>query len=110
MLSRPAHLEEDTRRITLMTNDDSRCVSSTTVIARVAHDLLYNGEVTPIEKLVEICQDIDPRTIPHLMAAYEGELEDLEIEEWRIILARHPIRKNELKIFSRVRFIFVWCG
>ena len=81
MLSRPAHLEEDTRRITLMTNDDSRCVSSTTVIARVAHDLLYNGEVTPIEKLVEICQDIDPRTIPHLMAAYEGELEDLEIDD-----------------------------
>lgn len=74
-------LRDDCRRLTLLTNDDTRCVSSMTLIARMAHDLLYNDRETSYEDMEELCCDIDRRTLPFLQQAYDGELEDLELDD-----------------------------
>lgn len=74
-------LDERVRQLVLMTNDDSRCVSTATVLARMAHSLLHTGEPATYDALAGICYSIDTRTIPYLDAAYKGSLEDLELDD-----------------------------
>lgn len=81
LLSTAENLDEHTRQIVLMTNDDTRCVSTTTVIARMVHSLLNTGEAAPYEDLYELCCSLDSRTIPFLKMAHEGTLEEMELDD-----------------------------
>lgn len=74
-------LRDDCRRLTLMTNDDTRCVSSMTLIARMAHDLLYNDKETSYDDMEDLCCDIDRRTLSFLQQAYDGPVELLELDD-----------------------------
>lgn len=64
-----------------LTHWDSRCVSSSVVIAMMAHDLLWHRRETPYDQLEGICRRIDHRTLPYLETARNGSLEDFELDD-----------------------------
>lgn len=74
-------LMEHTRRVILMTHDDSRCVASGKVLARMVHSLLHKEEEPSIEELTAIVQESDPRALPYLQKAYEGDIEGLKVDD-----------------------------
>lgn len=74
-------LMEHTRRITLMTHDDSKCVSTAKVMARMFYSLLHNGSEPSFEELEGICLDNDPRTLPYLHAARDGEIDTMAVDD-----------------------------
>lgn len=75
------NLMEHTRRITLMTHDDSRCVSSAKVLARMFHTLLHHETPASVEELEGICIDNDPRTLPFLQAAHKGDIDAIKVDD-----------------------------
>lgn len=81
MLSPRDTLDEDTRKAILLTHDDSRCVSSATIMAHVVHELLHHDREPEFDQLCDICKDIDHRTLPYLEAARDKKLADLEIDD-----------------------------
>lgn len=72
---------EITRQLTLLTHDDTRCVSSATIVAHMVHSLLYKGRESTYEELEEISQGIDSRTTVYLKKTYEGKIDELEIDD-----------------------------
>lgn len=74
-------LLEHTRKLVLMTNDDSRCVCTTVILAKMAHSLLTKGRETPIDELIAVCNRIDSRTLPFLKAAYDGDTGMLDLDD-----------------------------
>ncbi len=79
--SRYVDLMEHTRRITLITNDDNRCVSTGMILARTAHSLLWDEKLPDFEDLVDICEHIDPRTLQWLEKTRVRKIEDLELDD-----------------------------
>ena len=79
--SRYVDLMEHTRRITLITNDDNRCVSTGMILARTAHSLLWDEKLPDFEDLVDICEHIDPRTLQLLEKTRVCKIEDLELDD-----------------------------
>lgn len=79
--SHPDNLMEDTRRLVLMTNDDSRCVTTTLVLAKVANSLLHHDRIPAYEELEAICYKVDPRTLPWLEKAYRRDIEELDLDD-----------------------------
>ena len=79
--SRYVDLMEHTRRITLITNDDNRCVSTGMILARTAHSLLWDEKLPDFEDLVDICEHIDPRTLQWLEKTRVCKIEDLELDD-----------------------------
>lgn len=73
-------LNEHTRKIVLMTHDDSRCVASTMVLARVVHNAL-NDRKDDIDCLLKLCSTIDHRTLPFLRKAWEGDVESIVVDD-----------------------------
>ncbi|MBD5304680.1 MAG: ADP-ribosylglycohydrolase family protein [Bacteroides sp.] len=74
-------LMEHVRRITLMTHDDSRCVTTSKIMARMFFRLLHDEEEPGIDELKSVCLENDPRTLPYLKKAYEGDMEGLGIDD-----------------------------
>lgn len=74
-------LGQTTRRMVLLTNDDSRCVSSTMVIAYMTHCLLHTGEPAPFDDLTAICYAADARTIPFLEATLHEDINTIGIDD-----------------------------
>lgn len=64
-----------------LTHCDQRCVSTARIIAKVAHDLLWDRTEPTYGVLQKICIDSDERTLPYLKKAYEGTLADLELDD-----------------------------
>lgn len=69
------------REMVLITNADSRCVSSALVLAVVARQLLRTGELPPYDRLTGLCYGTDGRTVPFLDTAHKGTVEDLELDD-----------------------------
>lgn len=74
-------LMEHTRRVVLMTHDDTRCVATGKVIARMVHSLLHEEQEPAYEELEDICREIDPRTLPFLQKAHDGDIEGLRVDD-----------------------------
>lgn len=81
LLSSKELIDDRTRQLVLMTNDDTRCVSSAMLIARMANSLLHTGEPASYIELAAVCHPVDTRTIPFLDIAYRGSLEDLDLDD-----------------------------
>lgn len=64
-----------------VTHDDSRCTTCGVLIAAMADSLLRKDEPASIDDLDKICNTFDPRTREMLHIAYEGELEDIGIDD-----------------------------
>lgn len=80
LTSEESKLDEQTRRFVLLTHDDSRCVASTMVLARVMRGALCDKEES-IDNLLHIANDTDPRVVPFIKNAWEGDIESLEIDD-----------------------------
>ncbi|MCM1152041.1 MAG: ADP-ribosylglycohydrolase family protein [Muribaculum sp.] len=64
-----------------ITHYDPRCVTSSVVIAHVAHDLLWgNGDIS-IDFLIEICKSLDERAVPFVDTAANGSLQDFDLDD-----------------------------
>lgn len=74
-------VNEITRQLILFTHDDTRCVSSASIVAHMVHSLLYKEREASYEELAEISQAIDSRTTVYLKKAFDGEIEELEIDD-----------------------------
>lgn len=81
LVSRTSELDENTRRLVLMTNDDTRCVSTTLILARMIHRLLHDEREEEYDDLAELCQNIDPRTLSFLRMARDGEIDRIDVDD-----------------------------
>lgn len=75
------HLSEHTRKIMLMTHDDSRCVASAVIMAKMVSSLLHDEEDTDYDELESVCLTIDQRTLPFLRKAREGDIESVKVDD-----------------------------
>lgn len=57
------------------------CDCTALVTGRVAYDLLWNGEMTPLVELERICHREDRGTLESLRLAHDGTLEQLELDD-----------------------------
>lgn len=80
LTSKSKELNENTRRVVLMTHDDSRCVSTTMIISHAIRDALTD-KVSDIDSLLSISNSLDSRVTPYLMKAREGDIASMEIDD-----------------------------
>lgn len=71
---------ETARRAALITNPDTRCVAATIAVAMMANSLLTTGQPAGYDELASEIYNIDGRTISFLDKAYNGELEDFQLD------------------------------
>ena len=81
LLSDPERLDNETRQMILMTNDDSRCVVTGIILARMVSSLLHTGEPADFDELANLCASLDTRTLPFLEMAHHGTLEDMKLDD-----------------------------
>lgn len=81
LVSKPQDLMENTRKLTLITNDDTRCVSSASILAKMVHTLLHEEREATIDELSSLSQMIDSRTTVFLKKAHDGLIDELEIDD-----------------------------
>ncbi|MCM1377800.1 MAG: ADP-ribosylglycohydrolase family protein [Clostridium sp.] len=66
----------------MITHYDTRCVSTAAVIARVAHALTWEDREPTMEELCEIAASVDERVVPFIQTAYNGEIEDFDLDDY----------------------------
>lgn len=81
IISNEKDMAENTRKLVLMTNDDSRCLATTMMIATMISKLLYEDREATYDELAEIGRRIDPRTLHYLEKAYEGDIYSLKVDD-----------------------------
>ena len=74
-------LDDIVKQLVLMTHDDMRCVASTVILAHTAHSLLHTGEPASLKDLMSVCYAYDTRTVPFLEMAFNGKLEDFDLDD-----------------------------
>lgn len=74
-------LIEDTRKLVQLTNDDTRCIATTTMIAIMCNVLMFEEREPQYEVLLEICRNIDPRTMTYVTHAHDGDIESRAIDD-----------------------------
>lgn len=75
------HLARNTMDAIAVTHDDTRCTTCGVIIANMADSLLRHNEPASLDRLDKICNTLDPRTREMLHLAYDGKLEDLELDD-----------------------------
>lgn len=63
------------------THFDTRCVATGIIMATMANDLLWNNRETDYQELINIADRIDPRVTPYVEKAYNGTIEDFELDD-----------------------------
>ncbi|MDE7403329.1 MAG: ADP-ribosylglycohydrolase family protein [Muribaculaceae bacterium] len=81
LVSNSEDLLENTRKLVLMTNDDTRCVSTAMILSRMMHSLLHHGTEAGYEELAQLCNRIDPRTLSFLEMAFDGDVERMQLDD-----------------------------
>lgn len=74
-------IEEKVRLNCLATHHDSRCVAAAAVIATMAHELLWHREEADFDQLWGICRRIEPKAIPYIEKAHDGEISDFDLDD-----------------------------
>lgn len=74
-------VERDTVSLVTMTHHGSRCICTALVIAKVAHDLLWHDRMPTYDELARICRENDESVLPYLEAAYNGTIDDLQLDD-----------------------------
>ncbi len=74
-------LLEDTRNLIQMTHNDSRCVCTAVIVARMVQLLYWEDSEPSFEELLSIADSIDHRAIPYIEIAKNGSLEELELDD-----------------------------
>ena len=77
----PKFSEADITDNTRLTHWDPYCIASGAAIGRIAHDLLWNNRVTEFDTIYGITHRLDKRMDPYIDLAYNGNLEDLELDD-----------------------------
>lgn len=80
MTSEDEYLNEHTRRFVLMTHDDSRCVATTIILARVLRGALLDKDES-IDDLLRLANNMDPRVLPYLKMAWDGDIESVGVDD-----------------------------
>ena len=81
IMSSEQDMTEHTRKLVLMTNDDSRCLATTLMIATMSSKLLYCDRAATFDELARIGNRVDSRTLHFLERAYENDIESLKIDD-----------------------------
>lgn len=81
LISSRKDLELNSRLAVRLTNDDTRSITSTLLIACMAFSLLHTGEPAPYQYLADLCAVYDSRVLSFLDFAYKGTLEDMELDD-----------------------------
>ena len=64
-----------------ITHPDTRCVGAATVLAHVAHDIIYHDRIPSRQEMMEIAERIDPRVCPYIELAESQNIADLELDD-----------------------------
>lgn len=80
LTSRDSDLYEHTRKVVLMTHDDSRCVATTLIMAKVIRNALRDKK-DDIDELLTVCRNIDNRTLSFIKKAWEGDIESIAVDD-----------------------------
>lgn len=73
--------EGDAVKACRLTHPHQRCVSCSSIAARIAADLLWKGEMTPAAIIDDIAAKGDPRTLPYMRLADADTLEPLDLDD-----------------------------
>ena len=64
-----------------LTHVNSRCVASASIIAAMAHSLMWEEEPANFDDLLQIAEETDKSAIPYIETAYYGKLEDFKLDD-----------------------------
>lgn len=64
-----------------LTHWDNRCIASGLIIATMANELLWHRREVGIDHLIGIASRLDKSVIPYLETAYEGTLDDFDLDD-----------------------------
>ncbi len=77
----PGNPETNAKSICSLTHNEVRCHATAILIGRLANDLFNTGNPTPRNKIIEIARNLHPSIVPYLNVAYNGRLEELELDD-----------------------------
>lgn len=80
LTSEDKNLKEHTRKFVLCTHDDSRCVATTIIMAKVIRNALKDKK-DDIDQLLKVCNEIDNRSVHYLKKAWDGDIDSLQIDD-----------------------------
>lgn len=74
-------IEELSRILVNITHDDTRCVATTAVAAAFIHQLFFHENEPDYDDIVDICRNIDERTMQFIRIAKNGNFNDFHIDD-----------------------------
>ncbi len=77
----PGEYEQNVIENCKITHPDSKCISSSIIIAAMANELLWHRREADYDLLIGIAKRTDENIIPYLEAARYGTLEDFELDD-----------------------------
>lgn len=73
--------EETVGKVCRITHPDTRCICAASIVAHMAHALVYDDRVIPIEELIQIAHRIDKRVVPYIEMTDTSSIEDLKLAD-----------------------------